>query len=176
MKSLFDALQVQVLAALPIINASGMVGGILAGIGGEGDYDEDNIRLMENLAHTAGRALERILLAAAIHERNVRLETILRTVSSYSSSMMKTMICNPQVAELTSVPASKVMGQPVDVSETARRGTVRDVRAAPDGQGCRRPPRLPARRIPHRRAAVCRPGAQPIPRVRQIRWARQPTE
>ena len=115
---MFDALQVQVLAALPITNASGMVGGILAGIGGEGDYDEDNIRLMENLAHTAGRALERIMLTAAIHERNVRLETILRTISEgifFVDDENRVAFCNPQVAELTSVPASKVMGQPVDV-------------------------------------------------------------
>jgi two-component system KDP operon response regulator KdpE len=115
---LLEEMEVRQIVVLPVTNTTGLVGGILAGIGGDREYDIESVRLMENLAHTAGRALERIMLTDAIHERNVRLETILRTISEgifFVDDDNRVAFCNPQVAELTSIPTSKVMHQDVDV-------------------------------------------------------------
>jgi DNA-binding response OmpR family regulator/signal transduction histidine kinase len=114
---LFDLLQVQQLVIIPIADSIRFLGGVVAGVTNEQNFDIQSINLIENLAHTAGVVLERITLTNTIEEKNSRLEGILRSISEgifFVDENNQIAFSNPQVAELTSI-TSPIINQDADL-------------------------------------------------------------
>src|SRR5258708_1679724 len=115
---MFAAMQTRQIILIPVTDSARLIGGVVASVVDEHNFNVENISLMKSLSYSAGLALERITLIGAIAEKNSRLEAILESIAEgvfFVDDTDKVAFCNPQVAELTSINASQVMNQDAEV-------------------------------------------------------------
>jgi DNA-binding response OmpR family regulator/signal transduction histidine kinase len=116
---LFKSLRGQQLMLVPIMDSARFMGGILASVVNNRQYNSEDAKLLAaSLAHAAGLALERTTLIENMAEKSGRLETILRSISEgifFVDHTEQVAFCNPQFMELTGINSSEILAHEASV-------------------------------------------------------------
>ena len=116
---LFKGLRGQQLMVVPIMDSARLIGGVIASIVNNRQYNSEDAKLLcASLTHAAALALERTTLIENMAEKSGRLEALLRSTSHgifFVDDTGHVAFCNPQFTELTNLSPSDVLMYPPEV-------------------------------------------------------------
>src|SRR5260221_14012110 len=70
---MFAAVRTRQIILVPVTDSTRLIGGVVAAVVDEHNFNVENINLMKSLSYAAGLALERITLIGAIAEKTIAL-------------------------------------------------------------------------------------------------------